>query len=196
MSKTHIQGHGSTLEVYYTVINKSDIKSKDDFYRAYLENLIGFSGNSETYFSTFEYQNEDGDEISIKEKITDSLYQIVPDPTKDTIVLVMFLICKKGYLEFDMDDEKEIEISCSPFYGYQWIQNISQVGETIYTDFTDIGRPNEEGINCYFIDNKGEIDALTNGVWFNLFDDYGIDEETEQSIRETTDEWYEELFNK
>lgn len=64
MSEQHIQGYGSSLEIYYTVIDKSDIQTKNDLCRLYIENLVEFGSNSETYFSTVEYQNDDFEEGS------------------------------------------------------------------------------------------------------------------------------------
>jgi len=193
MSKIHIQGYGSLLEIYYTVINKSDIKSKYDLYDAYLDNLISWNDYKDTYFSTVEYQNDDYDEISVKENLLKSSYEIVPQPTQDTIVIATYTISKKGYLEFDIDDEIDVDVSYSNFI-VMWIQDISQNGQSIDTEITDFGRPNEEGVSSFYLNSKGELVERYDGVWLFIDNANDVDKETEETIRSSTDEWYEEIF--
>ena len=193
MSKIHINGYGSTLEVSYSVVKKSDIKSKDDLYKAYIDSLVDWNENRETYFSTPEYQNEDFEEITVKEKMIKSSYSELPDPKKDEIAISVYAISKKGYVEFDIDDTLPVELTCLEFDGTNWIENIQQNGEEIYFDITDSGMPNEEHLYVYFVNKKGETDSLS-GNWYSLEESFEIDEELENEIREITDEWYESIF--
>lgn len=195
MPEIHIQGYGSTLEVCYSVINKNDIQSKDDLYKAYLENLIEFYGSTDSYFSTVEYQNDNYKEISVKENLIRSPHNIVPDPTEETIVIATYTINKKGYVEFNIDDEIPVDVFYLLFNGDAWIENVSQNGEEIDIEITYHGKPNEEGVACFYLNTNSELEERYNGSWFSISDTESVDEEIEEAIRESTDAWHEDIFH-
>lgn len=184
------------MEFYSVRIDKKNIKSQDDLYSEFIDALKSWTEYRDTYFSIGEYKNDEWENINVQENLINNNMSILPNLDPDFIVISPYNIFKKGHIEFDIDLEEKIDIPFCNFKGYQWSENISQNGDNLDIEYPDSGRANEEGVDCRFLNSKGEIVCFDGPFFYLTFSDDGDGDEGEEisEIKEFTDSLYDELI--
>lgn len=179
------------MDLNFDSIRIADIKSSKDFFQA-VKSILCHQSNSETYALDFDWDENKGIKYEVVNENIENY-----KPKNGEIQIFQMNIAKKGNIEFKYDPKLgAIKFHTSDVGGRTVLDQITQKGRSIYFEFEDFGKPNEELLVYVVKYEDGSIQQDHVVSYFSYGEDENeMSEELDATLLEITDEWYEAIFN-